>query len=96
MGVFSSVRDKCFWRLILGRRVVCDQLFCTKHLVVQHCASESYFLHLIDGGVLRHQQMKKIRIHVMIFVQESQKWRLVLHELCISLTLNYLNMLNRF
>jgi hypothetical protein len=51
MGVFSSIGDRCFWKLILWHKVVCGQLFHTKHLVVQHCVGESYFLQLIGGGV---------------------------------------------
>jgi hypothetical protein len=51
MGVFSSIGDWCFWKFILRHGVVCGQLFCTKHLAVQHCVRESYFLHLIGGGV---------------------------------------------
>jgi hypothetical protein len=84
VGVFSSVGDSHFWRFIPGCRVVCGQLFCTNHLAVQHCAKESYFLHLTNGGMLCHQQTQKIIIPIVIFVRESQKWKFVLHELCIS------------
>ncbi len=55
MGVFSSVRDRHFWKLIPGRWLVCGQLFHTKHLVIQHCFGELYFLHLTSGGMPRHQ-----------------------------------------
>jgi hypothetical protein len=50
-GSFSSIGDRFFWRLILGHRVVCGQLFCTKHLAIQHCVGGSYFLQLTGGGI---------------------------------------------
>jgi hypothetical protein len=34
--------------------VVCGQFFRTKHLAVQHYASELYFMHFRGGGVPRH------------------------------------------
>jgi hypothetical protein len=52
MGVFSSIGDRCFWRLNLRHKVVCGQFFCTKHLIVQHCVGELYFLQLTSGGVV--------------------------------------------
>lgn len=76
--------NRKFWRFILGCRVVYGQLSYTKHLVVQHCAIESYFLYLTCGGVSRHQWTWRIWIHVMIFVSKSLKKIFVLHELHIS------------
>jgi len=84
MRFFSSFRNKKFWRFILGCRVVYGHFSYTKHLVVQHCAIESYFLYLTCGGMSRHQWTWRIWIHVMIFVQKSLKKIFVLHELCIS------------
>jgi hypothetical protein len=52
MGFFSSIGDRCFLRLILGHKVVCGQFFHSKHLVVQHCVGELYFLQLRGGGVV--------------------------------------------
>jgi hypothetical protein len=59
MGVFSSIGDRCFWRLILGHKVVCGQFFRTKHLIVQHCVGESYFLQLTGGGVVTSSTNKE-------------------------------------
>jgi hypothetical protein len=81
---FLSFQNRMFWKLILRPRVVCGQLYCTKHLVVQHCANESYFLHLTCGRMSCHQWTLRIWIHVVILVRKSLKWKFVLHELCIS------------
>jgi hypothetical protein len=81
--VFSLVWNNHFWSLI-PKQWVCGKPFHIKHLAIQHYANESYFLHIMGGGVSRHQQMWRIWILVMILVRESQKWIFVLHELCIS------------
>jgi hypothetical protein len=60
MKVFNSIEDIHFWRFILGHRVICGQLFCTKHLVVQHIVDELHFMHLIGGGELHYQQTQRI------------------------------------
>jgi hypothetical protein len=60
MRVFISVGNNGFWRFIPRRKVVCGQCFYTKHLAVQHCVNEFYFLHLIDGGMLHHQKTQRI------------------------------------
>ncbi len=83
MKLLWSFGNRKFWRFILGCRGICGQFFCTKHLVVQHCVGKSYFLCLINGGVLCHQWRQKIWIIVVIFVW-TQKWRFVLHHLCMS------------
>ncbi len=43
MRPFWSLGNMKFWRLTLGCKVVYGQLFYTKHLAIQHCASELYF-----------------------------------------------------
>jgi hypothetical protein len=85
VGSFNSVVDRNFWRLNPRCWVVRGPLFHTKHLTIQHCASELYFPHLIGNGMPCHQQMQRIWIHIMIFVWGSQNWRFVLHELCICI-----------
>jgi hypothetical protein len=85
MKLLWSFGGRKFWRFILECKMVCGQLFHTKHLVIQHCVNELYFLHFIGGGMSHHQQTWKIWTHVMILVHESQKWKFVLHDLCISI-----------
>ncbi len=81
---FQSFGNQKFWRFNLGHKVVCGQLFCTKHLAVHHCACESFFYILQSGGVSCHQRTWRIWIVIVVLLQYSQKWKFVLHELCIS------------
>jgi hypothetical protein len=84
MGVFSSIGDRCFWRLTLGHKVVCGQLFRTKHLAIQHCVGESYFLQLTSGGIVRPSMNKEDLNSYCDSCLGITKMEIVLHELCIS------------
>jgi hypothetical protein len=51
MEIFGSViqGERWLWLVLLG----------AKYLVIQHYVGESYFLHLICGGMLHHKQMRR-------------------------------------
>jgi len=84
VGVFSSIRNRCFWRLALGHKVVCGQLLRTKHLAIQHCVVESYFLQLTSGGVVTPSTNKKDLNSYCDSCVRITKMEIVWHELCIS------------
>jgi len=55
MGKFSNhLETKIFGSIIQGERWLWLVILGAKHLVIQHCVGESYFLHLTGGGMLHH------------------------------------------
>ncbi len=63
---------------------MCGQLFCTKHLAIQHCVGESYFLQLIGGGVVTLSMNEEDLSSYCDSCVGITKMEIVLHELCIS------------
>jgi len=64
--------------------VVCGQLFRNKHLAIQHCVGESYFLQLIGGGVVMPSTNEEDLNSYCDSCVGITKMEIVLHELCIS------------
>jgi hypothetical protein len=55
MGEFSNnLETNIFGAIIQGKRWLWLVILGAKHLAIQHCVGESYFLHLTSGGMLHH------------------------------------------